>query len=234
MTLADDHAQALAGRRSRHTVMTVMSGGRVKSPAKRRDDFWPTCDGVLRSLCQEQFFCWSWPFQAARVWEPFCGDGALVRQIEREGATVVAKSDINPRGCGVAADFWDDSSVAALVPRDVNAIITNPPWKDVPKIARRCLDLLGWVAGEGWCSGDGKLVALLVQQHAMNTAGWGQMFRDGYAPDIVAPLTYRVDWTGGKRPVNSATWLVWEPVYRRSEWVGRQTIMKPLYRPVSP
>jgi hypothetical protein len=58
------------------------------------------------------------------IWEPCCGDGAMVRVLEAHGHRVVA-TDLVDRGYGEAGrDFLAESRL----PEGVNAIVTNPPY----------------------------------------------------------------------------------------------------------
>jgi hypothetical protein len=58
-----------------------------------------------------------------RYWEPFCGDGAIVKPMRREGYKVFA-SDIIDRGCPKSSvmDFFGKSK------RTADTIISNPPF----------------------------------------------------------------------------------------------------------
>lgn len=62
------------------------------------------------------------------VWEPACGDGAMVREIERYGLEVFP-SDMIDRGCPGAEirDFYSFDTA----PGGARAIVTNPPYCEI-------------------------------------------------------------------------------------------------------
>jgi hypothetical protein len=61
----------------------------------------------------------------AKIWEPAAGRGLMADQLRNAGAEVIALSDVAPRRADVAGE---DFLAATGLPRDVDAIVTNPPW----------------------------------------------------------------------------------------------------------
>jgi len=77
-------------------------------------DFYPTPDWATYALIDNERF-------DGRIWEPACGDGAMVRVL-RDSGTEVEASDLYDRGYGeVGIDFLKSSRI-------VENIITNPPY----------------------------------------------------------------------------------------------------------
>jgi hypothetical protein len=77
-------------------------------------DFYPTPDWATYALIDNERF-------EGRIWEPACGDGAMVRVLRNSGTEVEA-SDLYDRGYGeVGIDFLKSSRI-------VENIITNPPY----------------------------------------------------------------------------------------------------------
>ena len=91
------------------------------------NDFYPTPrEGTTGLLDYESF--------SNHVWEPACGDGAMVKVLNEYKYSVIA-SDIEPRGCGYQKDFLEVSVLQAP------SIITNPPFRIAQKFAMHALDL---------------------------------------------------------------------------------------------
>jgi hypothetical protein len=77
-------------------------------------DFFPTPAWATHALIESEAFTGS-------IWEPACGDGAMVRVLVRTGCPVEA-SDLFDRGFGESGvDFLETS-------RAVDNIVTNPPY----------------------------------------------------------------------------------------------------------
>lgn len=116
---------------------------RPRVEVRRAEDFYPTGQpeavrGLLARDGERIREC-------GGVWEPACGDGALVREIRAFGLDCHA-SDLIDRGCddAVVADFYSfDRSPA-------RAIITNPPFCEINardghgRWLRHTLDMPGW------------------------------------------------------------------------------------------
>ena len=69
------------------------------------------------------------------IWEPACGDGAIVRVLEAAGFTVLA-SDIRDYGCAgtVVLDYLAVPALAIMM-----GIVTNPPYKQAERFARKAI-----------------------------------------------------------------------------------------------
>jgi len=77
-------------------------------------DFYPTPDWATHALVGSESF-------VGRIWEPACGDGAMVRVLQASGCLVDA-SDLHDRRYGeVGINFLNAS-------RTVENIVTNPPF----------------------------------------------------------------------------------------------------------
>lgn len=71
------------------------------------------------------------------VWEPSCGEGHLVRAMEKLGIKVLA-TDLVYRGIGFTLNFFDVTSM----PKDCHCIVTNPPYKESVPYTMHALSLL--------------------------------------------------------------------------------------------
>lgn len=121
--------------------------GIIPSGERERDDFYPTPPEGTRALLDVETF-------PGVVWEPACGDGAMAREIERAGATVIA-TDLIDRGYGRGGvDFLLDWSTKA------DHIVTNPPFKFAEEFARhalaRCPGKVALLCRLAWLEGIGR------------------------------------------------------------------------------
>ena len=102
-------------------ALMVVEDSRKPQEPRRADDFYPTGQPeAIRAL-----LAYDGPriHECGGVWEPACGDGALVREIRGAGIRCIA-SDLVDRGCpdsGVLDFFVTKESPC-------RAIITNPPY----------------------------------------------------------------------------------------------------------
>jgi hypothetical protein len=114
----------------------------VKAPIRRRtkqrhpEDFHRTPIEAVRALLV---------IEASRLprflWEPACGDGAIVLPLREAGYTVVA-SDLVDRGCPFAKSGLD--FLAERMP--AYGIVTNPPYSLAQAFCAKALELSPYVA----------------------------------------------------------------------------------------
>lgn len=158
-------------------------------------DFFPTPPWATRALAEHVL-----NLAAFLVWEPACGDGAMVRPL-REYCHATIGSDVHDYGRGFAVhDF--------LMPYrppgadGVEWIITNPPFRLAEAFVGRGLQ----IAETG--------VAVLVRSVFSEGVGrWRGLFAP-QPPAIIAQFTERVPIVKGRldREAASATaycWMIW-------------------------
>lgn len=150
------------------------------------------------------------------VWEPACGDGALVREVRAMGIPCVA-SDLIDRGCpdSDVADFFMEKQARAP------AIITNPPFNLINardghgRWLRHTLDMPGW-----------RYCALLLSWDwpAARANGLGAML-DAHPFSYCYLMRWKLDFSGEGSPPQRNAWFVWikgdtraEPGFR---WLDR-------------
>lgn len=100
----------------------------------RKDDFYPTPPEATRALMHR--IC-----VPRRIWEPACGDGAIVSVLRAEFDCTVTATDLVDRACPdseSAIDFLLEQSA----PDGVEAIVTNPPFKLANEFVRHALKLV--------------------------------------------------------------------------------------------
>jgi hypothetical protein len=74
------------------------------------------------------------------IWEPACGPGAIVRVLRRHGHTVYATDLVDYDSPDQDENGWDFLMERQL-PIGVQAIVTNPPFKNANEFVAHALDL---------------------------------------------------------------------------------------------
>ncbi len=129
---------------------------------REKDDFYPTPAALIDPLVANYR-----SFLTDGVWEPACGDGAICKVLGRHGITSVG-TDLVDRGYGESRrDFLFETKA----PDDVDAIVTNPPFRLWREFAERALSIdVGFVALLGRLQLlEGKRVSLLFQETNLTT-----------------------------------------------------------------
>src|SRR6266571_473442 len=88
--------------------------------AVRGDDLYETPEVAVRALLRVERL-------PARIWEPACGPGAIVRVLRGAGHEVIA-GDLVDYGCPMSF-HGIDFLMEVRAPHKVEAIVTNPPYK---------------------------------------------------------------------------------------------------------
>lgn len=188
--------------------------------ARRAEDFYPTGQPeAIRSLLSREG---ERIRRCGSVWEPACGDGALVREIRAAGIPCCA-SDLIDRGCpdSWTADFY---SVQRSHGR---AIITNPPYCEINardghgRWLRHTLDMDGW----DYCA-----LLLSWDWPAARANGLGQLL-DEHPFSYCYLMRWKLDFTGAGSPPQRNAWFVWdrtwtgcEPAFR---WLDKSDERQP-------
>lgn len=186
----------------------LIDGPTAKRPRRRArhaDDFYPTGEPeAIRALLAADG---DRIRECGSVWEPACGNGAMVREIRAAGIPCCA-SDLVDRGC---PDSWTADYFTCLRPRG-RAIITNPPFNLITardghgRWLRHTLEMPGWdylalLLGWDWPAG--------------RINGLGELL-DSQPFSYTYLLRWKVDFTGeGQAPQRNA-WFVWDRNDRRA------------------
>jgi hypothetical protein len=187
---------------------------RAPDAARRAHDFYPTGQPeAIRALLARDGDRLA---ALGSVWEPACGDGALVREIRKAGVSCLA-SDLIDRGC---PDAWvQDYFTVQASPAP--AIITNPPFNLINardghgRWLRHALDLPGW-----------RYMALLLSWDwpAARANGLGALL-DAQPFSYCYLMRWRLDFTGEGSPPQRNAWFVWDRDDTRPEpgfrWLDR-------------
>lgn len=146
------------------------------------------------------------------VWEPACGDGALVREIRSAGIPCCA-SDLIDRGC---PDSWTADYFTCLRSR-APAIITNPPYNLINardghgRWLRHTLDMPDW-----------RYCALLLSWDwpAARSNGLGALL-DSQPWSYAYLCRFKIDFTGEGSPPQRNAWFVYDRDYTGTPQVIR-------------
>ena len=166
---------------------TMMTGGNPDGERGReKRDFYPSPPEITRALLAVETFSHS-------IWEPACGDDAIVNVLEAHGHKVLG-TDIHPLGKGKRADFF------AVTPRKVSNIITNPPFDLAVEFIEHAMKF------------EPDKVAFVFKSSFWQAAGRQPLFQR-HKPARIYPLTWRPDFMGLGRPTMEVMWCVWERGY---------------------
>jgi hypothetical protein len=140
------------------------------------------------------------------VWEPACGDGALVREI-RSADIPCSASDLIDRGC---PDSWQADYFTCLRSRS-RAIITNPPFNLINARDGKGAWLRHTLAMPGW---DYLALLLSWDWPAARQNGLGALL-DAQPFSWCYLMRWKLDFTGEGSPPQRNAWFVWDMRDRR-------------------
>lgn len=161
-----------------------------------------------------------------RIWEPACGRGAISRVLIERGHKV-ASSDLVDYGFGFAGR---DFLLGDETPPDIDAIVTNPPYKLASQFAAAAIRRASRVC----------MLLRLAFLEAGDAAAKSQARRDrafaldgGQLRRVIVfanrlPMMHRDGWTGPKANSGSAfAWFCWDRTHRGPaslhRWFWRDT-----------
>lgn len=169
---------------------------------REENDFYPTPPEPTRAfLNAESARLKDFPL----IWEPACGDGAMVREIRAAGHDCVGSDLIQRWPDG--ADFRQADFMRSRKPL-APAIITNPPY-----------DRVNWRDGKGqWITHamdvlGVEYMALLLSWSWPGAGGLGGVWAR-FPPARVYLMRWKVDFTGAGAPPMLNGWFVWERAHQ--------------------
>jgi hypothetical protein len=171
---------------------------------RRADDFYPTGQPeAIRALLAHDGKRIS---RSGNVWEPACGDGAMVKEIRAMGMECQA-TDLVDRGCpeSTVSNYYDHKESLAA------AIITNPPYCEINardghgRWLRHSLEMHGW---------DYMALLLSWDWPAARANGLGALL-DKQPFSYCYLMRWKLDFTGEGSPPQRNAWYVWD-----RKWVG--------------
>ena len=198
----------------RQGVIANLHEHRRPEAMRRAEDFYPTGQpDAIRALLSRDG---DRIRNLGPVWEPACGDGALVREIRGAGIPCCA-SDLIDRGC---PDSWTADYFTCIKSR-APSIITNPPYNLINardghgRWLRHTLEMPDW-----------RYLALLLSWDwpAARANGLGVLL-DSYPFSYCYLMRWKLDFTGEGSPPQRNAWFVWDRDDVRTEpgfrWLDR-------------
>ena len=201
----------MTARSARGLFLATGKQGKVERP-REENDFYPTPPEPTRAFLRAEI---GHLRDLPAIWEPACGDGAMVREIRAAGLPCIGTDLIQrwPEGEDFAVlDFM--RSKKPLAP----AIITNPPydrvnWRDGKgRWITHALDVLGV-----------EYMALLLSWNWPGAGGLSGVWAR-HPPARVYLMRWKIDFTRAGAPPMLNGWFVWD---RRHEG---ETVLRMLDR----
>jgi hypothetical protein len=162
---------------------------------ERRDDFYATPPEAVHALLKVEKF-------SGTIWEPACGDGAIVKVLRESGHRVYA-TDLVDRDCP-DSESRIDFLMEAHPGFHIGAIVTNPPYALADRFVTHALTL-----------GVPKVVMLLrlafIEGQRRSAILDGGLLARVYAFRSRLPMMHRAGWDGPR--ASSATafaWFIWQ------------------------
>lgn len=161
---------------------------------ERGDDLYETPPEAVRSLLAFEGL-------PRRIWEPACGPGAIVRVLRAAGHDVFA-SDLVDYAWGQDRSGWDFLFPASDAP-EVDAIVTNPPFKLAEEFVAKALE-------------RAPLVVMLLRLAFIESERRSPILDNGNLARVYAyrkrlPMMHRKGWEGRKGNSGMAfAWFVWD------------------------
>lgn len=147
------------------------------------------------------------------VWEPACGRGAIAKPLRAAGYTVVATDLVDyavPDQDQAGIDFLFERTA----PPEVEAIVTNPPFKLANQFAAHALELV-------------PRVCLLLRLAFLESEARSPILDSGRLARVLPfrrrlPMMHRDGWTGPRSTNPTAyAWFVWDVDHRGPTEVRR-------------
>jgi len=202
------------GKKSKPVVQRSLDGSyeRVEHLEREKDEFYPTPPEPTRAFLHAEIDRLR---DFVTIWEPACGDGAMVREMEAVGLDVFASDlvDRAPRTDELRSFYAYGSGAAPS-----RAIVTNPPFAEC-----------GWGNGKArWLKHaldtlDVEYMALLMNWGWPGAGGLAPFYAE-HPPARVYLMRWKIDFTGQGAPPMLNGWFVWDRA-----WKG-ETVLRMLDR----
>lgn len=172
--------------------------------AERGDDFYATPPVAVEALLRVEEL-------PKRLWEPACGDGAIVNVLRSHGHDVWA-TDLVDRGCPDSL-----SGIDFLLERgagDCRTIVTNPPFKLAQQFLEKSLDL-------------SQNVIFLLRLAFLESERRSRLLDTGYLHRVYVfrkrlPMMHRHGWEGRKANSGMAfAWFVFDQSTKKDTIIKR-------------
>jgi hypothetical protein len=190
-------------------ISGIFGGGNLRHALnERKDDLYETPEVAVESLLRVE------PLPRV-LWEPACGPGAIVRVLRRRGHSVHATDLVDYESPDQDESGWD-FLLEQKLPAGVEAIVTNPPYKNagafVAHALRLCPKVVMLLRLQFLEAGNKKTEAGRARLLALDGGSLARVhvFRNR------VPMMHRDGWKGPKISSTMAfAWFVWD-----SAWSG--------------
>lgn len=191
------------GKKPKPVVTQMLDGSLAKSDEgleREKDDFYPTPPEPTRAFLHAEIDRLR---QFEGIWEPSCGDGAMLREMRALDLDVFG-SDLVDRGgaADVMRDFYKFRYPA------FPAIVTNPPFSEC-----------GWGNGKArWLKHaldtlDVEYMALLMNWSWPGAGGLAPFWAEHPAARVYL-MRWKIDFTGQGAPPMLNAWFVWDKQHK--------------------
>ena len=170
--------------------LQLTGGNRNKN--RRELDFYATPSNVTIALME--FF--KFKLKSSIIWEPACGIGNIQKVLESYGHTVIG------------TDILTGVDYLKVPKKEIDAIITNPPFNLSEKFIEKSLKEADFVA------------YLLKSQYWHSKKRYNLFIKN--PPSYILPLTWRPDFLNGERggnPTMEILWTVWIKGNKESKYI---------------
>lgn len=191
----------------------LVSGmGTTRAPlADRGDDLYETPTVAVDALLRFHDLPQS-------IWEPACGPGAIVRALRAAGKTVLASDLVDYASPDQDSAGWD-FLMEQQAPAGIQAIVTNPPFKNAGEFVAHALKLCPKVVML-------LRLAFIESERRSPILDGGQLARMLVFSKRL-PMMHRAEWAGRKANSGMAfAWFIWdrahigEATLRRINWAA--------------
>jgi hypothetical protein len=149
-----------------------------------------------------------------RIWEPACGPGAIARILRQAGHEVFASDLVDYGWDGQDAHGWDFLMEGFSPPAPVDAIVTNPPFKNAEEFVARALE-------------RAPKVVMLLRLAFLESERRTDILESGSLASVHVyakrlPMMHRDGWDGKKANSGMAfAWFVWDREHNGSATLHR-------------
>jgi len=186
------------GKTPKPVAVRNLLGDIVKADALERepDEFYPTPPEPTRAFLAAEIGRLR---EFDGIWEPACGDGAMIREMHAVGLTTFASDLIQRGGAAETVKSFYDFKIPVF-----SAIVTNPPF-----------DQCGWGNGKArWLyhaldTLDVEYMALLLNWNWPGAGGLGPFWAK-HTPARVYLMRWKIDFTRQGAPPIQNGWFVWD------------------------
>ncbi len=175
--------------------MTLATGSARAPIADRGNDLYETPEVATEALLRVENL-------PPCIWEPACGPGAIARVLRRHGHTVLATDLVDYNSADQDASGWDFFFERHL-PLGIQAIVTNPPFKNADAFVAHALEL---------CPKVYMLLRLAFLESERRTS----ILDGGHLAQVYVfknrlPMMHRAGWQGPRTTSSLAfAWFVWD------------------------